>query len=156
MPLKIVSGGQTGVDRGALDAALAAGAECGGWCPAGRLAEDGRIPDRSPLTELPNGGYAERTERNVADSDATLIIAFGEPEGGTRATIDFCLQHQRPYAIIDASGAAISEATNALRTFIDVHRVHTLNIAGPRATEAPGAYDYAVQLISALLGDETG
>jgi len=78
--LKVISGGQTGVDRGTLDAALAFEVECGGWCPAGRLAEDGTIPKRYPVMELANAGYAERTARNVADADGSLIISKGEPE----------------------------------------------------------------------------
>ena len=151
--MKIISGGQTGVDRGALDAALAAGAECGGWCPAGRLAEDGRIPDHYPLHELRGGGYAERTARNVVDSDGTLIISFGDPQGGTRATIDFCIQHQKPYLVIDGSRAPVSEATSAARAFLNERRIRTLNVAGPRASEAPAAYDCALQIISALLRD---
>ena len=151
--MKILSGGQTGVDRGALDAALAAGVECGGSCPAGRLAEDGRIPERYPLIELPDGGYAERTERNVAESDGTLIVTFGEPQGGTRATIDFCMLHQKPYLVMDASIIPVVEATSVAGSFVGEHHIRTLNVAGPRASEAPQAYDYAFRLISALLRD---
>src|SRR5436309_14721003 len=99
--LKVISGGQTGVDRGALDAALALQVECGGWCPAGRLAEDGTIPKRYPVVELPNARYAERTARNVADSDGTLIISNGEPIGGTRETIQRCVGLDKPHLIID-------------------------------------------------------
>ena len=82
----IVSGGQTGVDRAALDAALAMGVEAGGWCPEGRTAEDGIIPDRYPVIGLPGAGYPERTRQNVIDSDGTLIIYFGFPAGGTELT----------------------------------------------------------------------
>ena len=139
------------MDRGALDAALAAGAECGGWCPAGRLAEDGRIPDSYPLTEVSGGGYAERTERNVVDSDATLITTFGEPQGGTRATIDFCVQHRKSYVVVDGSCTTVEEAENTARAFVDEHAVQTLNVAGPRASEAPEAYSYAFALVGALL-----
>ena len=149
--MKIISGGQTGVDRGALDAALASRANCGGWCPAGRLAEDGRIPDCYPLIELAGGGYAERTERNVVDSDATLIITFGEPQGGTRATIDFCMQQQKPYVVLDGSCTAVDEAESIARAFVGEHAVQTLNVAGPRASEAPEAYSYAFALVGALL-----
>ena len=151
--MKILSGGQTGVDRGALDAALAAGVECGGWCPAGRLAEDGRIPERYPLIEVPDGGYAERTERNVAESDGTLIVTFGEPQGGTRATIDFCIQHRQPYVVVDGCRIEVPAAISPVRSFVEEHPIRTLNVAGPRASEAPQAYDYAVRLISALLHD---
>ena len=149
--MKIISGGQTGVDRGALDAALAVGAECGGWCPEGRLAEDGRIPERYALSELRGGGYAERTARNVADSDGTLIITFAEPQGGTRATIDCCIEQQKPHCIIDGGRIPLDEAERLARSFISEHDVRTLNVAGPRASEAAQAYEYALRLILALL-----
>ena len=149
--MKIISGGQTGVDRGALDAALAAAADCGGWCPAGRLAEDGRSPDRYPLIELPGAGYAERTARNVADSDGTLIIAFGEPHGGTRATIDCCITQQKPHRVIDASRTLPDGAVAIAQAFMSANHVRVLNVAGPRASEAAEAYDYAKTLITSLL-----
>jgi hypothetical protein len=87
--LKILSGGQTGVDRGALNAALEQGAPCGGWCPEGRLAEDGMIPDRYPVQELKAGGYRQRTLQNILDGDGTLIIYFGRPSGGVEETLYF-------------------------------------------------------------------
>ena len=92
--LKIISGGQTGVDRGALDAALELDFPCGGRCPAGRLAEDGEIPERYPVVELANSGYAERTAHNVADAGGTLIIAHGPLMGGTRETLQFCKEQR--------------------------------------------------------------
>ena len=116
--LKIISGGQTGVDRGALDAALAFEVECGGWCPAGRLAEDGTIPKRYPVMELANAGYAERTARNVADSDGTLIISKGEPIGGTRETIDRCVEMRKPYLIIDCASMSFEETIEAATEFV--------------------------------------
>ena len=146
-----MSGGQTGVDRGALDAALAAGVECGGWCPAGRLAEDGRIPDRYPLRELPSGGYTERTARNVAESDGTLIIAIGEPQGGTRTTIECCIEQQKPHQLIDARRTSADEGAAIAQAFIVANGVRVLNVAGPRASEAPAAYDYALALVANLL-----
>jgi Circularly permutated YpsA SLOG family len=116
--LKIISGGQTGVDRGALDAALAFEAECGGWCPAGRLAEDGTIPKRYPVMELPNSGYAERTAQNVADSDGTLIISKGEPIGGTRETVDRCIEMRKPCLVIDCVSMSIRESIEAATEFL--------------------------------------
>jgi hypothetical protein len=116
--LKVISGGQAGVDRGALDAALAFEVECGGWCPAGRLAEDGTIPERYPVTELANAGYAERTARNVADSDGTLIISNGEPIGGTRETVDRCIEMRKPYLIIDCASMSVEEAIEAATEFV--------------------------------------
>jgi hypothetical protein len=98
---KIVSGGQTGVDQGALDAALAAGFPCGGWCPPGRLSEAGTIPDIYPVTELTGGGYSRRTIQNILDSDGTAIIHFGEIEGGTEFTLMQCIKKKRPYRLID-------------------------------------------------------
>src|SRR5438105_11150264 len=88
--MKIVSGGQTGIDRAALDVAMKHQMECGGWCPVGRLDEYGRIPDRYPVKELPNGGSAERTAANVRDSDATVIFHCGELRGGTEYTMQCC------------------------------------------------------------------
>src|SRR5438876_5314369 len=108
--LKVISGGQTGVDRGALDAALALQVECGGWCPAERLAEDGTIPKRYPVMELANAGYAERTARNVDDSDGTLVISKGEPIGGTRETIERCVEMQKPYLIFDCASMSVEQA----------------------------------------------
>ena len=116
--LKVISGGQTGVDRGALDAALALEVECGGWCPAGRLAEDGTIPKRYPVLELPNSGYAERTARNVADSNGTLIISNGEPIGGTRETVDRCIEMGKPFLVIDCVRLSIRESIEAATEFV--------------------------------------
>jgi len=116
--LKIISGGQTGVDRGALDAALAFEVECGGWCPAGRLAEDGIIPERYPVVELANARYAERTARNVADSDGTLVISKGEPFGGTRETIDGCVETGKPYLVIDGERLSTEDATALALQFV--------------------------------------
>ena len=89
--MKIISGGQTGVDRGALDAAVETGIECGGTCPAGRIAEDGIIPEKYPLTELDSTVYSDRTRKNVIDSDATLIVHFGQLAGGTAFTRQCCI-----------------------------------------------------------------
>src|SRR5436190_21463654 len=116
--LKIISGGQTGVDRGALDAALGFEVECGGRCPAGRLAEDGSIPEHYPVVELANAGYAERTARNVADSDGTLVISKGEPIGGTRETVDRCIEMGKPYRVIDCASMIVQETIEAATEFV--------------------------------------
>jgi hypothetical protein len=96
MLLRIVSGGQTGVDRAALDVALKHEMSCGGWCPDGRLAEDGIIPDKYPVKALAKSGYLQRTEQNVIDSDGTLIIYFDNLSGGTEQTFFFVLNIKSP------------------------------------------------------------
>ena len=151
--MKIVSGGQTGVDRGALDAALAAGVACGGWCPAGRLAEDGALDARYPLTSLPSRDYAERTRRNVQDSDGTLLIHFGPLEGGTALTAAHCAKLGKPHLLLDATRLSRQAAADAATDFIRTHAIATLNLAGPRASRQPAAYDYAREVVALLLSD---
>jgi hypothetical protein len=149
--LKIVSGGQTGVDRGALDAALDAGTACGGWCPAGCIAEDGTIDSRYPLTPLPSGGYPERTRRNVRDSDATLILHFGRLAGGTALTADYCRKVGKPLLSVDAGAMTPAEAVVAAAGFVETHDIAILNVAGPRASKEPAAHAYAQAVIRLLL-----
>ena len=130
--LKIVSGGQTGVDRAALDCALQRGIDCGGWCPEGRLAEDGRIPPAYPVTELPGGGYPERTRKNVQDSDGTVIIYLGELSGGTEKTLLYCLDEGKPYLLLDAReiGAPAERPAPPVRAA----RPEPMTIRAPRST----------------------
>lgn len=152
MPLrKIVSGGQTGIDRGALDAALESNFPCGGWCPPGRLAEDGAIPARYPVTELDRGGYSERTLRNVVDSDGTTILFHGAIEGGTGHTRDHCLAHGKPLLLIDAARTGSSEAAVEIGAFIDRENIEVLNVAGPRASKWAEAQRYARAALAAVL-----
>jgi hypothetical protein len=179
--LKVISGGQTGVDRGALDAALALQVECGGWCPAGRLAEDGTIPKRYPVMELANAGHAERTARNVADSDGTLVISNGVPLGGTRETIDRCVKMRKPYLIIDCARVSVHKAIEVATEFAtnlsfrvaqrtrnlsnvrespgeledlshSLGMTMVLNVAGPRASQWPEGHKTAQQIVSGILG----
>ena len=148
---KIISGAQTGVDRGALEAALAAHFPCGGWCPADRKAEDGRIPDRYPLTPLPSGGYRARTRKNVADSDGTVILAPGELTGGTALTLACCRQCGKPSLVIDARDAPARPAAEAVRRFVEAHRIAVLNVAGPRFSGWPAGEGFARDVIEAVL-----
>ena len=145
---KIISGGQTGVDRAALDAALKLGLPVGGWCPKGRRAEDGPIDNRYPLQETESFYYPIRTERNVLDSDGTLILTRGKPKGGTALTVKLARAHQKPYLLIDLSAG---EEVSPVRDWGRVHRVRVLNIAGPRESEAPGIYDRAVCFLKKIL-----
>jgi hypothetical protein len=139
------------VDRGALDAALDAGFGCGGWCPKGRLAEDGPIPPRYAMLEMNSIGYEERTLRNVIDSDGTAILYRGALEGGTRLTREYCIEHGKPCEAVDASQATPEEAARRFASFIRRHRIAALNVAGPRASKWPGAHDYARETIRLLL-----
>ena len=148
---KIVSGGQSGVDRAALDAAIAAGVPCRGWCPAGRRAEDGTIPARYPLRETAAPDYATRTRRNVEDSDATLVVTDGPPAGGTALTIRLCAERGRPLLVVDAAATSVDDALPRLAEFVDGRRIRVLNVAGPRASESATAARRAGELLSRFL-----
>jgi hypothetical protein len=148
---KIVSGGQTGVDRGALDAALSRGFPCGGYCPKGRLAEDGNIPESYPLTELNYGSYAERTLRNVLESDGTAVIYFDVLEGGTKQTVENCRDHHKPYLLIDGSQLKVARAAILIEEFVSSCHIQILNVAGPRSSKSPIAHAYTFDVITALL-----
>jgi hypothetical protein len=150
---RIVSGGQTGIDRGALDAALEAGFPCGGWAPEGRIAEDGPMHERYPMRELAGAGYEERTLQNVLDSDGTAILYSGTLEGGTRQTMVYCVEHGKPFELVDASRAGPRDAAVKLAAFIERHRLSVLNIAGPRASKWPEAWHYAHSTVRHLLTD---
>lgn len=132
----IVSGGQTGVDRAALDVAIELGLRHGGWCPAGRKAEDGVIPAHYQLQETPSGEYRERTRRNVIDSDATLIISVGPLNGGTALTLREAKRLRKPHTVANLLRGD-AETARVMRW---LKRQHTdvLNIAGPRASQHPG------------------
>ena len=133
-PLRVISGGQTGVDRAALDAAAACQLPVGGWCPRGRRAEDGRIPDRYPLQETESADYADRTEYNVRDSDATLILAVGPLSGGTALTKQLAEQWEKPLQVVDLRNPPPVES---VLQWLQEHKVAVLNVAGPRASAHP-------------------
>jgi hypothetical protein len=133
---KVISGGQTGVDRAALNAAVYVGLPIGGWCPKGRLAEDGRIPESYPLQECSLPGYPVRTRANVSDSEGTLVIVRGESYGrGTQLTLRCAQELGKPYLLIDLSQPA---ADNAVLSWLREKRIKVLNVAGPRESGSPG------------------
>ena len=146
-----MSGGQTGVDRAALDAALELNVDCGGWCPKGRLAEDGAIPACYPLQEMVDANYSHRTRRNVLDSDATLIICDGELEGGTKKTLEYCHSHDRLCCVIDLAKISVEASVELITTFIKENNIHSLNVAGPRASKQPLIYGAARQIVYNVL-----
>lgn len=147
-PRRIISGGQTGVDRAALDAAMELAIPHGGWCPRGRLAEDGAIPARYDLHETAAAEYADRTERNVLDADATLILHRGPLRGGTLLTRGLAARHKKPCLAVDlADPAPVAEVDRWLRS----HDVEVLNVAGPRESQSPGIGQQARRYLLDLL-----
>ena len=139
---RIISGGQTGADRAALDFALHAGIECGGWVPKGRMAEDGIIPARYPnLLETDSEDPKMRTELNVRDSDGTLLVTRGIPGGGSAFTLEFATRLGKPLLRVDLERESSELATG--RVLLWVYDVHpsTLNVAGSRDSEDPEIYD---------------
>ena len=145
----VVSGGQTGVDRAALDAAEAAGLERAGWCPLGRIAEDGPIDPAYPLRETPEARPEQRTEWNVRDSDATLILLGGAPRGGTATAVASARIQGRPLRQVALEQAPDPEET---RAWLEAAGVATLNVAGPRESEAPGIGAEARAWLDRLFG----
>lgn len=145
----IVSGGQTGVDRGALDAAIALGIEHGGWCPKGRIAEDGPIPRKYRLRETASPLYRFRTAQNVLDSDGTLILFRERLFGGTLLTHRLARRHRKPCLAIDlADPGPVATVAHWLHR----QRIGTLNVAGPRESSAPGITQQACEFLRSLLG----
>lgn len=145
---RLLSGGQTGVDRAALDAAMALDVLCGGWCPKGRLAEDGPIDPRYPLQETPVTDYDERTRRNVRDADATMVLARGEPAGGTAYTMRAAEELGVPYCLVDLDvGVAVEDVVDWLEDW----DARTVNVAGPRESSSPGVYALAHDFLTELV-----
>jgi len=147
-PEKIVSGGQSGVDRAALDVAAELSLPRGGWCPRGRYAEDGPISDAYPLKETPSPATAQRTEWNVRDADGTLVLTEGEPSGGTAVTVHFARRHRKPCLVIDLGEDAGTEARGR---WIAEHGIGVLNVAGTRESKCPGIYRRAAAFLREAL-----
>jgi hypothetical protein len=141
---KIVSGGQTGVDRAALDLAADFGLESGGWCPKGRRAEDGIIPDHYVLKETPTRDYEQRTEWNVRDSDGSLILTTGKPEGGTALTIELAQRLDKPFYVVDLLAP---RNLPGLQYWVEYEKIQVLNVAGPRESRVPGVKAMAAEFL---------
>ena len=148
--LTIVSGGQTGADRAALDWAIERGIPHGGFCPAGRMAEDGPIPPRYNLTETKTPEYAVRTKLNVEQSDATLIVSPQSPTGGTLLTIEYARAIGKPVLLITRREEA--EAPALLHEFLGRHEIRVLNVAGPRASSTPEVAGMVADLLDSGTG----
>lgn len=148
---KLISGGQTGADRAALDFAIERGLEHGGWCPRGRKAEDGTIPSNYQLTETESANYRSRTVRNVVDSDATLILNIGELEGGSLETLRIAEQRGKPVRVVQLDSALADEDLADVREWLQNVQVMSLNIAGPRESKRPGIFEATCALLRRLL-----
>jgi hypothetical protein len=138
---KIISGGQTGADRAALDFALKYYIHHGGWIPKGRITEDGPLPDKYQLQEMPTTSYPARTEKNVIDSDGTVIFSRGKPAGETDYTREMVLKHKRQMLHIDFNIATSYDAASLILSWIKLQHIKILNVAGPRASEDGQIYN---------------
>ena len=148
----IISGGQTGVDRAALDAARALGLAYGGFIPKGRRAEDGPLPDvYCGMEETASRDYAVRTRRNVATADATLILTRGAPDRGTSLTIRTAQAQGRPLLVVDLADTPAPEARRRIAAWLGAMPAGTLNVAGPRESRKPGIHAEARALLLAAL-----
>ena len=137
---KIISGGQTGADRAALDVAIKLNIPHGGWIPKGRIAEDGPLPERYQLQEMRTDSYPKRTEQNVIDSDGTLIFSREKPTGGTAYTLEMVLKHKKQLLHIDLNHKTSYDAAYRILSWIEYNHLQILNIAGPRASKDPAIY----------------
>ena len=159
---KIVSGGQTGADRGGLDAAIDLGVPHGGWCPRGRKAEDGTIPSRYDLVEMRSSSYLGRTEQNVIDSHATVVFTCGPPTGGSKKTIDFANKHQRPCLQVDLSDPDVGAIAEEILKWLSGGGLQSasvpvpppnpvVNVAGSRESKAPGIQGRVRDIVKLVL-----
>jgi len=159
--VKIISGGQTGGDRGGLDAAIKLGVPHGGWCPKGKIAEDGTVPEKYQLTECGAKAYLRRTELNVKDSDATLIFTPGKPTGGSKKTAQFAEKHGKPCLIINSEKEESANVTEIITWLKDMYNTQTgdsivnddctLNIAGSRGSKAPELQEYVKNVMISVI-----
>ncbi|MEN1679903.1 MAG: putative molybdenum carrier protein [Planctomycetota bacterium] len=155
--LTIVSGGQPGAARAALDFALAHHLPHDGWCPRGRLAEDGPIDPRYRLRETETSRYDERTRRNIDQSDATVVFSpTKSPTGGTQLTLDYARRVGKPVLhLAESASKPVAAHAAALRGFIATHRVSRLNVAGPRASQAPGIASFVTDVLTLAFQETT-
>ncbi len=145
----VISGGQTGVDRAALDFAIGAGIAHGGFCPKGRKAGDGTIPPGYRLVETSSARYAQRTEKNVAAADGTLVLCSGTPRGGTLLTVALCRKKRRPVCLVDPLAPSWGEVEK-FRSWLVQNRIRVLNVAGPRDNPAHSIYRQALACLRTL------
>lgn len=152
--VKVISGGQTGADRAALDAALACGVAIGGWVPKGRKAEDGRISDTYSLIEMPTVDYPARTRKNIEESDATFVLTTAKQSPGTVLTLRLCKEIGKPFWTIAADMKLTKNVVMITKRWIDIGDFKTLNVAGPRESKCPGIYKAAYDFLIQVFGEK--
>ncbi len=148
---KIISGGQTGADRAALDVAINFEIPHGGWVPKGRLAEDGPVPEIYQLRETESSNYEQRTEQNVIDSNGTLIISNGSLTGGSAFTQAMAMKHKKPWLHIDLMQTDAFCASVAIESWISENGIEILNIAGPRESKDKNIYQATKDILEVVL-----
>ena len=144
---KIISGGQTGADRAALDAVIKLGIPHGGWIPKGRITEEGPLPEGYQMREMPTESYAARTEQNVIDSEGTLVICRGKPTDGTDYTREMALKHKKQLLHVDLNRTTSFDAASLINSWIKLHRIKILNVAGPRESKDTNVYVDAFRIL---------
>jgi nucleoside 2-deoxyribosyltransferase len=137
--LNIVSGGQTGVDRAALDFAIENNVPCGGWCPKGRVAEDGMIGSNYPLHETRSADPAERTRKNIEDSDAVLVFIDDQMDDGTELAVDYAEELEKPLFVVYLR-MNLADQEEGFSQFMDENQAKKINVVGPRESNSPGIY----------------
>ncbi len=148
---KIISGGQTGADQAALDFAIEHGIPHGVWIPKGRKTEGGILPDKYHLDEMPTASYPKRTEKNIMDSDGTLVFSRGKLTGGSALTRKLAKQHQKPYFHIHLDKVEKTEALQTITVWIYKHEIAVLNVAGPRASKDPRIHDPVMAILEGVV-----
>ena len=153
--IKIISGGQTGADQGALDAAIQRGIPHGGWLPRGRTTEEGPLGRQYRLQELDSRRYRDRTEKNVLESDGTLIVSYGPLTGGSALTEALTVRHDRPCLHLNMDYFTLDDAVKTVNNWLEKHAVSILNVAGPRASSDERIYETVRDIILAINQGET-
>jgi len=148
---KIISGGQTGADQGALDAAMKYSFPYGGWIPKGRKTENGPLPDTYNLKEMPAANYVDRTEKNILDSSGTVIISHGKLTGGAKLTQKLAKKHNRPCLHINLNETPAFFAASEINAWINNNEIKILNVAGPRASKDSQIYEDTKYIIQGVI-----
>lgn len=148
---KIISGGQTGADIAALDAAIELNIPHGGWIPKGRKTESGPLPEKYQLLEMSTGSYTKRTEQNVIDSDGTAIFSHGRLSGGSLKTYNYAKKHNKPCLHLDMTKLSVNEAAKEMLPWIEENNIQVLNIAGPRGSKDPEIYTVVKEVLTIAL-----